>query len=47
MEVVLTKFKKPDKHTMPGLMPLRLLVLVRRALQISPNIPIHIEKKNT
>ena len=47
MEVVLTKSKKPDKKsTMPGL-ALKLLVLVRRVLQTSPNIKIHIEKKNT
>ena len=48
MGVVLTKSKKPDKqNTMPGLMALKLLVLVRRVLQTSPNIKIHIEKKDT
>ena len=38
MEVVLTKSKKPGKNTMPELMALKLLVLVRRVLQTSPNI---------
>ena len=42
MEVVLTKFKKLDKNTMPGLMALKLLVLVRRVLQTSPNIKKYI-----
>ena len=46
MEVVINKSKKPDKkNTMPGLMALKLLVLVRRVLQTTPNIKIHIEKK--
>ena len=30
---------------MPGLMALKLLVLVRRVLQTSPNIKIHIKKR--
>ena len=47
MEVVLTKSKKPDKNTMPELMALKLLALVGRVLQTSPNIEIHIEKKDT
>ena len=44
MGVVLTKSKKPGKNTMPGLMALKLLVLVRRVLQTSPNIKIQIQK---
>ena len=48
MDVVLTKSKKPDKkNTMPELMALKLLILVRRVLQTSPNIKIQIEKKDT
>ena len=38
MEVVLTKSKKPDKNTIPGLMALKLLVLARRGLRTSPSI---------
>ena len=38
MDVVITKSKKLDKNTMPGLIALKLLVLVRRVLQTSPNI---------
>ena len=47
MEVVLTKSKKPDKNTMPELMALKLLALVRRVLRTLPNIKIQIEKTGT
>ena len=48
MEVVLTKSKKNlIRNTMPELMALKLLALVRRALRTSPSIKIQIEKKDT
>ena len=48
MDFVLTKSKNlVKKDTMPGLMALKLLVLVRRVLQTSPNIKIQIEKNDT
>ena len=53
MEVVITKSKKPDKNTMPGLMGVlqlraaKLLALVRKVLQTSPIIKITIGKIDT
>ena len=48
MEAVITKSKKPDKKsTMPELMALKLLALVRRWHRTSPTIKIHIENKYT
>ena len=42
MEVVIAKSKKLDKNTMPGLMVLKLLALVRKGLQTSQNIKTYI-----